>query len=234
MKAQLAVAGIILGIAAGIGCKASGSDSPLLLGNFHQLDSSCTPVTSVVAGAGSLDVSATSVYYVAVDVVSQTSGVVQPGSQPGTKVVSGAPSEIVIDTIDLDYASSDLGATIAPESYGIHFVISPGSTDNWMGLNLFPGMANETLASTVVFGQRASVEVGVRASGQTRAGVAVQSDRAVYPITVYNNGFPGCTYPDLQATSGPCGNVGGQDGTAVGCCPAVDGGTADPNCLTTQ
>jgi hypothetical protein len=232
MKARLVVAGIILGLALGVGCKVAGDDSPLLLGNFHRFKEDCTPVTDVVAGGGSLDVSATTTYYIAADVHSQTSGVVQPGSQPGTDVVQGAPSEIIIDTIDLDYTSADLGATIANETSPIHFVISPGSTGNWMGLNLFPGMADDTLESTVVFGQEATVEVGVRVSGRTRSGGSVSSNRAVFPITVYNAGFPGCTYPEQQAHTGPCDSVGGQDGTAVGCCPVTDAGV-NLNCLDT-
>src|SRR5919198_5858095 len=128
MKARLVVAGIILGLALGVGCKVTGDDSPLLLGNFHRLKEDCTAVTDTVAGAGSLDVSSTTEYIIAVDVISQTSGVVQPGSQPGTDVVQGAPNEIVIDTVDFDYTSSDLGATIANETESMRFVISPGST----------------------------------------------------------------------------------------------------------
>src|SRR5215211_4029090 len=103
MKAQLVVAGIGLGLALGVGCKVSEDSSPLLLGNFHRFDEDCTVVTDLVAGRGSLDVSSRANYVISVEVISQVS------------------NKITLNTIEFDYTSPELGATIASQTQPFRF-----------------------------------------------------------------------------------------------------------------
>lgn len=226
MKARFIGAGIALAVAAGAACVVD--DSPLQLGNFRRMTQECTVVTEWVAGGGSLDVASTSSYLIGIQMSSQTGAVPQPSSEPGTEVINPAPNEIIVDTLEFEYASA--GATVGSETQAIHFVVSPGSVDNLLVADLFAGPAGFATIASATSGT--TVEVGVRALGKTRSGIAVQTNQAVFPVTVYNSGFPGCAPPSVQARTGPCGNVGGQDGTGVGCCPGgADGGTGDPSCL---
>lgn len=216
MKNRLLLPLLLAALAAG--CVAD--DSPLLLGNFHPFDSNeCAPNSALASGGGSLDVAATTFYIRPVDVVSQTATVVQPGGDPNTDINSTGPNQIIIDRIWLDYTSNpELG--LADENYPIYFVIQPASDESWMILEFFPGQADDTLQASVTPGMEVSVVVGVRATGNTRGGTPVQSNRAEFPITVYNSGWPGCGVGQVQATNGPCNSVGGQDGFVPYCCPA--------------
>jgi hypothetical protein len=226
MKARLVVGGIALALAVGAACVVD--NSPLNIGNFRRLNEDCTVVTEFVAGGGSLDLSATSAYLVSMDLNSQTSAVPEPSGEPQTEVLNPASNEIIIDTLELDYASA--GAPIGSETEGIHFVVSPGSIENRIVLELFGNPAGAAALAAATPGS--TMEVGVRALGKTRSGTPVQTNRAVFPVFIFASGFPGCTPPAVQALTGPCGRVGGQDGTTVGCCPGdPDGGVVDRNCL---
>jgi hypothetical protein len=224
VRLLISVAAVALGAGCGV------EDAPLLLGNFRPFDgTTCnlTTDTNIVSGAGSLDVAVTSRYITPVMVISQTHGVLRPcGQEPGTECVDPEPNTIVIERIFLEYRSEpEIG--LADADYPIHFAVSPGSTESWMGVDMFPAAAGDTLLGEVVPGLEVGVIVSVSAAGQTRAGTAVRSPPADFPITVFNSGFPGCGGGFLAPT-GPCGNTG-QDGSLLACCP-------DPNvpeCPTT-
>jgi hypothetical protein len=214
-----------LALSAGAGCVVD--DSPLVIGNFHAFDQDCGVLNDVSVGGGSLDLSAVGGYVIAMDLSSQTAAVPEP-VPPQTEVVNGTANEITIDTIEFDYSSA--GATLASGTDRLHFVVRPGSVDNWLGLELFGGQAGNAALAGAVAGS--SIEVGIRAVGSTRSGIPVRTNRVVFPVFVYSSGFAGCTAPAVQALTGPCGRVGGQDGARVGCCaPDPTSGVVDPNCL---
>ena len=217
--------GIALALTAGAGCVVD--DSPLVIGNFHPLDQECGAITNINVGGGSIDLSAVGGYVVAMDLSSQTSPVWEP-SPAQDDILSPYSNQIIIDTIEFDYASG--GATIASGTDRLHFVVDPATPDNWAAIELFSGPAGAAAIAAAVPGS--TIEVGIRALGTTRAGVAIRTNRVVFPIYVYASGFPGCTAPSLQAATGPCGRVGGQDGSLVGCCaPDPTTGVVDLDCL---
>ena len=225
MKARLMLGGgIALALTFGAGCVVD--NSPLIIGNFHVLDEECAAITDVSIGGGSLDVSAVGGYVVAMDLSSQTAAVPEP-VPPQTEVSNGAANEIIIDTIEFDYTSG--GTAVSSGTDGLHFVVRPGSVDNWLALELFGGPAG---SAALAGGLGSTINVGIRALGKTRSGVAIRTNRVVFPVYVYSSGFAGCAAPSLQATTGPCGRVGGQDDTVAGCCPAdPTSGAVDRNCL---
>lgn len=217
--------GIALALMSGAGCVVD--DSPLVIGNFHLFDQECAVITDVSAGGGSLDLSAVGGYVIAMDLSSQTAAVPEPVPPQG-EVVSPYSNQITIDTIEFDYSSG--GAQVASGTDRLHFVVDPGSVDNWAGIELFGGPAGAAALAAAVPGS--TIEVGIRALGSTRSGVPIRTNRVVFPIFVYQSGFAGCTAPSQQAATGPCGRVGGQDGTLVGCCaPDPTTGVVDRNCL---
>jgi hypothetical protein len=226
MKSRFVLGGgIALALAAGAGCVVD--NSPLVIGNFHALDQDCAAITDVSVGGGSLDLSAMSGYLVAMDLSSQAAAVPEPVPPQG-EVLNGTANEITIDTIEFDYTSG--GAAIASGTDELHFVVRPGSVDNWAAIELFGGTAGAEALAAALPGS--TISVGIRALGSTRSGVPVSTNRVVFPVFVDASGFLGCAAPSLQATTGPCGRVGGQDGTVVGCCPAdATTGAVDRNCL---
>ena len=209
MKTKLLTALVVLGSA--VGCVTG--DTPVDIGNASPLDAECKRDDSISQGGGSLNVGLSSSFNVSFDVIS-TLQPVKVSSALGTSTDT-TQNEAVIEEVRYTYASKpDIGLKgINDPTY---FVVAPGSSESWMALNLFPGDAGDTLAASVVPGDRVVITVGVQLAGKLRSGTPFTSAVANFPVTVENQACAAGLVPAIGA--GPCGNTG-QDGAFLACCP---------------
>lgn len=193
-------------------------DAPILLGNFKPFEDplACLPdlTPENAVSSGRLDVAGGGFFVQPLNVVSQLGEVEQPGTIEDT--ASPRPNEAIIDRVRLSY-QTDTGLSIPDQEYPMYFVISPGSDDNFMGINFFPAGAREVITG-VLPGETVTVFATVQLAGNLRSGAAFTSSEATFPIHL-SRSQGACPAGQAPALNGVCGNPGGQAGTPVICCP---------------
>ncbi len=215
MKTKLLTALVVLGSA--VGCVAV--DTPVDIGNAKPLNAACERDDGISQGGGMLNVAAfisgeRPAYHIAFDVIS-TLQPVEVSSSTGT-ITDATQTEAVVEEIRYTYASKpDIGLRGVNDP--AYFVVSPGTEDSWMAMNLFPGDAGDMLAASVVPGERVQITVGVQLVGKLRSGSPFATAIANFPVMVENVPCPNGGVGAIGV--GPCG-LPGQDGAFGACCPA--------------
>ncbi len=210
MKTKLLTALVVLGSA--VGCVTG--DTPVDLGNAKAFNAECKRDDGISQGGGALNVGLSSAFVISFDVIS-TLQPVKVSSATGT-ITDTTQNEAVIEEIRYTYSATPDIIGLKDITDSTYVVVAPGSTGSWIKLNLFPGEAGDTLAASVVPGDRVAVTVGVQLAGKLRSGTPFTTAVANFPVTVENKPCPAETVPALNV--GPCGNVG-QDGAFLMCCP---------------
>jgi len=215
---------ILASTLAAVGCTVPNGSSIRFL-NAHEFTTGpqtagCTPQTINIY-RGSLDLAGSTRYIAAFDwesVLAQINTVVSPDTLAGPQ-----RNEWVLDHLVFNYSSTPSLAFQAEQISG-YAVQPPGASgsSNWIGLSLLAPQARQTLLDHVQVGASYEVLVTFQAFGALASGQKIATNKVTYPIVVYRSGFTGCVAPDIQAPTGPCGDPGGQDGTEVGCCRAIN------------
>ncbi len=212
---------ILVSTLAAVGCTVS-NDSSIRFLNAHQFTlgpqtSGCTP-QNIAIYRGSLDLSGNTRYIAAFDWESnlqQISTTVSPDTLAGPQ-----RNEFVLDHLVFNYSSMP-SISFQAEQLNAYAVQSAGATgsSNWIGLSLIAPLARQALLDRVQVGESYELLVNFQAFGALASGQKISSSKVTYPIVIYRSGFNGCrTAGDIRAPTGPCGDLGGQDGTPVACC----------------
>jgi hypothetical protein len=220
-KLRSLLAGAAVALVA-VGCVPN--DSPIRLLGARPLlpsDTGECKAAEIQLLSGSLDVSATNAYVIQFDVQSDLQ---QISTTVGGETVAGpGRNDFFANEIVYSYASTPSFA-FEQEAKPVHFVVpaGAGSDKSFVILNLIAPKAAQQLTTWVPTGagippdQPYNLNVTIQARGNLQSGQAITTNQVTYPIRVFNTGFAGCP-GGAQARTGPCGSVGGQDGSAVYC-----------------
>ena len=222
-KALVVFCGLLL---AGVGCAPPNSDSPIRLLGARPLHSG----TAAAAGAatceadakleqleGRLDISASQQYLIA---FGQQSDLQKLSTTVQGEVLAGPNrNDFIADQMIFQYSSVP-ARPFEAETKPIYAVIAAGSngSDGWISLDLLAPKAAALLASSLSRGDSLQLNATFQLSGALVSGQKLKSNTITFPIAVFNSGFTGCPAGDIPAPTGPCGGIGGQDGSPVGCC----------------
>ena len=133
-----------------------------------------------------------------------------------------------MDTLILGYRSVPAIAFEA-ESVPYHYYLPAGAKGDtaYILADLIGPKAALKLTDTLLApGDHTDLAVTIEISGALLSGQRIRSNKAVYPIFVFNGGFAGCPAGVRQVPNGPCGALGGQDSVAA-CCDSPAFTTSD-------
>jgi hypothetical protein len=211
-----------------LGCGAPGS-SPLKLFSTKALTGggpTCNVNNSLNIYRGSLDIAGSTSYIAAVNYSYDFTQGTEYVASNGDVLDTGSSNTLYAKQMTLSYQSEpSLALDNAVEP--MYSAIAPGSSGDSATfiVDLLSDQAAQTLMTSVVPGASVDILVTFDISGTTGGGTNIRSSPVTYPIRVFNSGFSGTCAGSTRSLNGPCGNPGGQDGIAAGCCsdPAFAG-----------
>jgi hypothetical protein len=188
-------------------------DTTVRLSNAAKLDSSCSASGDLSIGSGQIDLSATNRYLAQFTVISNLA---ELSLTVGSDVLSGPNrNDAIIQQVQFRYSSTpNLG--LRTETQALHFVVSPRTDDNLLGMNLIGPVAATQLSESIEVGTSALVNVGIQVRGQLASGGGFTSNEIVFPIYVYRTDPAACPGGTTFSAPGPCGN-NGQDESFLRC-----------------
>jgi hypothetical protein len=204
----------------GIGCVPNDSSIHILNAFPYQSASNngaCTAMTVGIPG-GSLDLSGNTDYILQWTVES-TMQILTTNITNETPFQGPQRNDWIAKEVVYSYTTVPaLNPPLADETYPYSWRIAAGAaTGSFIGMHMIGPTATGQLITAVRPGTGLQLVVTFYIRGQLASGQKVDTNKVSYPIYVYNTGFPGCP-GDRRVPSGPCGYVGGQDGSLVGCC----------------
>lgn len=225
-RSRQAVFGSLLALAFVLaGCV---DDSPLrITGTFAVTSDTCTGAAGTVQNAaGRLDIAPASreqaVYLLQLQVNNEINP--QPQlNQASIPVNTSSSGDITLKEVIVSYTSKPTFSNLHKESIPIGGVLGHGGAGQTITVNVLGKNAADVLGAALSAGNSADVVLSIQVHGVEQAGGDVYSTTVTYPIHVFQSGTT-CPAPDQFGFSGPCGAVGGQDGT-VACC------ASDPACV---
>lgn len=201
------------------------NDSSIRLLNAHALTTGVASSGTCAAQTigiyrGSLDLAGNTRYILQFEVESTLQSIVT--TVPPDTVANQSRNEFVAKRMVLNYSSIP-SLPFQPEQVDMYWVVQPNtSTGNFLQVSLLAPQARQLLLSSIQAGQSVELLVTMQVFGELASGEKVSTNKVSYPITVYRSGFTACrSSTDVRAPTGPCGDVGGQDGTIVGCCREI-------------
>lgn len=244
MRTWSAICGVFLLGGALAGCV--NTDSPIRLMERTELttagDGTCTATSgySKQVSGGSLDVAqgifaagagmrARLGYLAAYGVESQ---LVQSEDTVNTTSANTANKNAYVGTEQVfSYSTAKSELTIPQAIKPLHFVIQPGAkADNsYLILNLISADASDALVNffqSQPADKVLDLRVTIQLRGHLLSGQNINTNEVAETISIYNSGFTGCAAGVFRAMNGPCGTLGGQDGSGARCCtgtPLPDG-----------
>lgn len=222
---------LLIAAAVALSCVGSNGDSPIRLRGTFPTNPNCDIKTDVsqyrgslnLAGIRQLGANAASFadYIMILEVESDLS---TPSTSANGSVLSDqSRNTLYLDQIILNY-KTDAAISFSQDITNIYAPLAAqGGDPNPVDLVadfLGPKGAQALLDSVTPGSAPVEVRIQVQLRGHHASGGYVYSDLIEFPIQVFDTGTVCSAGPAL---TGPCGNVGGQDGTAV-CAPTADGG----------
>ncbi|MFE8601658.1 putative periplasmic lipoprotein [Archangium violaceum] len=217
MKRLMTIAALALGQAA---CVANQGDAP-----FRFLDAraltfeegvGCVPSDELVLGSGSLDLSGSGNYLMAMSV--ETNNSTQPITINQEQFSGPGLNDITVSEFVYSYQFQPItaGVTVAlpadeEDRVALYRVLRPGTNadQSYVFMNAFGPKMVEVLRSFPV-GSVGTVFATIKARGRLSGGQTVESNKFTFPITVSASGASSC--PPGQIPAGAC-QILGQDGS---------------------
>lgn len=217
---------ILLSVIAGFGCTVP-NDSSIRFLNAHEFttgpaQSGCSP-QNIAIYRGSLDLAGNDRYYVSFDWESALESITTVAT-PDT-IAGPQRNDFVLDHFIFNYNSTP-SYQFQSEQVDAYAILRAGATGptSWLGVSLITPQAQRVLLQNVQPSDYNGLELRVQfqAFGALASGQKISTNKVTYPIAVYRSGFTTCRVAgDIRAPTGPCGDVGGQDGTVVACCKDI-------------
>lgn len=206
------------------------NDSPLYLLGFFPLPlETCTEIKfgDTQQGAGSLDLAGGGAYAIGMKLRSELDDSLD--TVAGNKTLSKGThrNTVVLDQINLTYTAVPSSITLENETVPVTFSIPPNSENPiFLGSLLGPKAIEKLSTSLPNPGDRADIRVKLTFSGNIISGGRIASTPATFPISIGRSTLPTCPAGSVLGRTGPCGRIGGQDGTPI-CC---DSDLSTPEC----
>ncbi|MFZ5468526.1 MAG: hypothetical protein ACOZIN_03725 [Myxococcota bacterium] len=207
----------IAACAAGVLAGCAVSDDPIRLLGTHALQQDCE-ASEFQLVRGSLDISSTSNYFIQFEMESSLQATT---TESGGEQLAGANrNDFFAEEIVFTYSSTP-SIPFEQERVSMHFVLPPEAARDQSTLNtsLIGPKAGQRLSDSLPnAGDELELLVTAQLRGKLASGQSVSSNTVDYPIHVFRSGtpLPLCA-PGEVLTGGPCGTVGGQDGTVPVC-----------------
>lgn len=211
MKQLFLVAALAVGAA---GC--ADDLRPIQLRDAKPLDADCAE-EDVGLYAGSLDLAALdngappqSIRFLMSFTVASQMEAVEVEVGDGT-LVEAERNNFIVEEIEYSFASTPPRA-FAAERVPAFAVIPADSDSSRMNINLVPPRALETVRALVdETGAPVTLLSTIRLKGRLATGVKTESDKATFPITVYNSGVNCASLGGALQFTGACGGASGYN-----------------------
>ncbi len=222
MKRLMAIAALVLGQA---GCVANQGDAAVRFLDSRALTFEegvgCTPSDDFVRSSGSLDLSGSPNYLLAMSV--ETNNSVQSITINQEEFSGQGLSDITLNEIVYSYQFEPIAGSPSvtlpadeEDRAPIYRVLRPGTNpeESYVFMSAFGPKLVEALRTAFTSPtQRGTVFATLKARGKLSGGQTVESNKFTFPITVYASGYPYCPEADW-IPNGSCQRPG-QD--APGC-----------------
>jgi hypothetical protein len=219
MKRLMAIAALAL---APVGCVPNQGDAAVRFLDARALTfeegSGCIPSDELVIGTGSLDLSGSQNYLLAMSV--ETNNSTQSITINQEEFAGQGLSDITLTEFVYSYQYQPItgSAVTLPadevDRVPIYRVLRPGTNaeESYVFMSAFGPKAAETLRTSITGDQRGTVFTTIKSRGRLSSGQTVESNKFTFPVTVYASGLTYC--PAGQIPNGACQRPG-QD--APGC-----------------
>jgi len=220
MKRLMAIAALAL---APVGCVANQGDAAVRFLDSRALTfeegTGCVPSDDFVIGTGSLDLSGSDNYLLAMSV--ETNNSTQSITINQEEFAGPGLSDITLTEFIYSYQFEPIAGSPSvtlpaddEDRVAVYRVLRPGTNadESYVFMNAFGPKASAALKSSISVGSSGTVFTTIKARGRLSGGQIVESNKFTFPVTVRATGFTYC--PAGQIPSGTCGRPG-QD--VAGC-----------------